>query len=377
MDAIDNYVLMATDDNRDRITRLFETLPSEINVVILSPGETMRYFTSLEMHKSERPTLVVLFRDHSTAVVHPKLEGDRINEALPNADSYTYTDATDPVVAGQEAFNRLTDDRPITDSIGVEFRSTRLLEQEVFAGDDVDVVDIEDEIATLRAKKDENEIKQMRTAVSIIEEVFDEVFELIEPGLTETEIETEIKKRVMESDADEYGVGIVTSGERTSHAHANTGDRPVEDGELVMIDAGVVYEGYYSDITRTVAVGTPDQELVDIYETVQEAASAARDRVMPGVEFQEIDRAARKVIDEAGYGEYFPHRVGHGLGLEGHEPPYLVEGNDDTLEVGHAVTVEPGIYVPGLGGVRIEDDVVVSEEGADVLSTSSRDLRTL
>lgn len=367
---------MVTDATRERATGLFEILSSDVDAVALSPGETLRYFTGLEMHKSERPTLVVLFRDQETAVVHPQLEGDRIAEALPDAETFTYTDATDPVAAGRDAFERLAAAREISGPIGAEFRSTRLLEKEVFAPDEA-VVDVEREIATLRAKKDETEIERMRTAVSIIEGIFEEVYELIEPGLTETEIETELKKRVMESEADAYGVGIVTSGDRTAHAHANTGERTVQENELVMIDAGVVYDGYYSDITRTVAVGHPGDELVEIYDVVREAAAAARDRVAPGVEFQEIDRAARSVIDDAGYGEYFPHRVGHGLGLEGHEPPYLVEGNTDTLEVGHAVTVEPGVYVPGLGGVRIEDDVIVSEDGADVLSTSSRELQTL
>lgn len=370
-----NESTMASRSISDRVTRLFETLPENIDVVALSPGETLRYFTGLNMHKSERPTLVFLFRDESPVVVHPKLEGDRIAEALPDAERYTYGDATDPVAAATEAFERFSDENTITEPIGAEFRSTRLLEREVFAPDGEDIVDIEDSVAAVRSRKDDDEVERMRTAVEIIEGIFAEVFDLIEPGMTETEIETEIKKRVMESDADAYGVGIVTSGERTSHAHANTGTRAVEDGDLVMVDAGVIYKGYYSDITRTVAVGEPDSELVEIYDVVQEAATAARNRVEPGVEFQEIDRATREVIEAAGYGEYFPHRVGHGLGLEGHEPPYLVEGNDGTLEPGHVVTVEPGIYVPGLGGVRIEDDVVVTEDGSDVLSTSSRSLQ--
>lgn len=368
---------MASGSNSARTADLFEVIPDDVDVVALSPGETMRYFTGLEMHKSERPTLAVLFRDQPPAVVHPELEADRVEEALPDAATYTYGDATDPVAAGREAFERLRADRTVTEPIGAEFRSTRLLEREVFAADGSEVVDVENGVATLRARKDDDEIERMRTAVAIIEDILEEVFELIEPGMSETDIETEIRKRVMDSDADEYGVGIVTCGERTAYAHTNTGSRAVEEDELVMIDAGVIYEGYYSDITRTVAVGDPDEELVEIYDVVRRAAAAARERVGPGVEFQEIDRAAREVIDDAGYGEYFTHRVGHGLGLEGHEPPYLVEGNDGTLEIGHAVTVEPGVYVPDLGGVRIEDDVVVSDDGADVLSTSSRELRTL
>lgn len=368
---------MGANSTRERVTGLFSAVPDAVDVVALSPGETLRYFTGLNMHKSERPTLVFLFREGPTVVVHPQLEGDRVEEALPDVERYTYEDATDPVAAARGAFEELTDERAISEPIGAEFRSTRLLEQEVFAPDGEMVVDVEEAVATVRSRKDDGEVEHMRTAAEIIERILEEVFELIEPGMSETEIETEIKKRVMASDADAYGVGIVTSGERTAHAHANTGSRVIEIGDLVMIDAGVVYEGYYSDITRTVAVGEPDQELVEIYDVVQDAAAAARDRVGLSVEFQEIDRAARSVIEDAGYGDYFPHRVGHGLGLEGHEPPYLVEGNEGTLEHGHAITVEPGIYVPELGGVRIEDDVIVTEDGADVLTTSSRDLRVL
>ena len=361
----------------DRVTRLFEKISDSIDVVVLSPSKTMRYFTGLEMRKSERPTLVVLSQNQNSAVVHPKLEADRINEVLPNAETYAYSDSIDPVGAGRDAFEEFQASRRINGPIGVEFRSTRLLEREVFAGDDSTVVDIENGITMLRGKKDSNEIERMRTAVTIIENILNEVLEIIEPGISERDIEIEIKERVMRSNADEYGIGVITSGERTAQPHTNTGSRVIKQDELVMIDAGVVYEGYYSDITRTVAVGTPDQELVEIYDVVQQAASAARERVEPGVEFQEIDRTARKIIEEAGYGEYFPHRVGHGVGLEGHEPPYLVDGNDGTLEVGHAITVEPGVYVSGLGGIRIEDDVVVTDGGADVLSTSSRELMFL
>jgi len=368
---------MANDSISDRVTRLFEALPDTIDVVALSPSETLRYFTGLNMHKSERPTLVFLFLEGTPAVVHPVLEGDRIAGALPDAERYTYGDATDPVAAASEAFEELTDNRRLHEPIGAEFRSTRLLEEEVFAPHDKEVVDVEDTVATVRSRKDETEIERIRTAVEIIEGILEEVFDRIEPGMSEIDVETEIEKRVIESEADAYAGGIVTSGKRTAYAHAKTGPHVIEDEEFVMIDAGVIYEGYYSDITRTVSVGEPKPELVKIYDVVQEAAAAARGRVEPGVEFQEIDRAARTVIKDAGYGDYFPHRVGHGLGLEGHEPPYLVEGNDGTLEAGHAVTVEPGVYVPNIGGVRIEDDIVVTEDGSEVLSTSSRELRIL
>lgn len=366
---------MVDNNNTGRVRRLFEQVPTEVDSVVLSPGETLRYFTGLNMHKSERPTLIVLSRDADPAVLLPRLERDRVEESLPDADFFPYQDATDPVAAGREAFEELTAARELGDPIGAEFRSTRLLETTVFAPGDTEVVDVEDAVSTVRARKDTGEIEKMRTAAEIIESILADVYNEIKPGMTELDVEREIRKGEIDSEADDLGVVVVTAGDHTAHAHTNTSNRVIKDGDPVMIDAGVVYEGYYSDITRTLAVGDPGTEFEEIYEVVKRAAAAAREEVAPGVEMQAIDRAAREVIEEAGYGEYFPHRVGHGLGLEGHEPPYLVEGNDAELEVGHAVTVEPGVYVPGLGGVRIEDDVIVSEDGAEVLTTSSRELR--
>jgi len=368
---------MGSNSNIDRASRLFEQVPSEVDSVALSPGETLRYFTGLNMHKSERPTLVVLSRDDDPAVLLPRLERERVEESLPDADFFTYGDATDPVAAGREAFEELSASRELGSPIGAEFRSTRLLEKEVFAPGDTEVVDVENAVSTVRARKDAGEIERMQTAAEIIESILADVYNEIEPGMTELDVEREIRKGVIDSKADELGVVVVTAGDHTAHAHTNTSDRVIGEDEPVMIDAGVVYEGYYSDLTRTLAVGDPDVEFEEIYEVVKSAAAAAREAIAPGVEMQAIDRAARDLIEEAGYGDYFPHRVGHGLGLEGHEPPYLVEGNDVELEVGHAVTVEPGVYVPGLGGVRIEDDIIVGEDGPDVLTTSSRELRRI
>ena len=368
---------MSKPDTARRGRRVFERLDDGVRTVVLTPGATMRYVTGLEMHQSERPTLVVLVRDREPAVVCPALETDRVEDAVPGAELFSYADATDPVRAARVAFDRLREARGIEEPIGVERRSTRLLETAVFAADDAELHAVDDAIAAVRSRKDADEIEAMRTAVRIIEGILEDVVEGIEPGMREVKVETAIRKRVLDSEAESFGVGIVTSGDRTAYPHASTGRRRIERDELVMIDVGVVFDGYYSDITRTVAVGDPDDELVEVHDVVRAAAAAARDRIEPGVACQEIDRAAREVIEDAGYGEYFPHRVGHGLGLEGHEPPYLVAGNETPLQVGQTVTVEPGIYVPGLGGVRIEDDVVVDESGAEVLTSLPRELRRL
>jgi Xaa-Pro dipeptidase len=148
----------------------------------------------------------------------------------------------------------------------------------------------------------------------------------------------------------------------------------MQEGELVVIDWGTIYEGYRSDITRTFVLGAPTDEMLRMHDAVLAANQSGRLAVRPGVPLQEVDRKARRAITLAGYGEFFVHRTGHGLGLETHEPPYAVEGNLELLEVGMTLTVEPGVYVPGLGGIRIEDDVLVTEQGAETLTSLPRDL---
>lgn len=367
-------------DFKRRRRRLFEALPDRIEAAFLPPSPTLTYFTGLHMHQSERPTVVMLFRDDEPAVVLPELEADRVRDALGTETTfYTYADATDPVDAARAAFDQLQEEQDLSGQIAAEYRSTRLLEYELLADEHEweDVFDLGRAAGQLRATKDEAEIETMREAAEITDRILGETLDELEAGMREVDIEAAIRKRVIDSEADEYGVGIVTSGERTAHAHANTGTRTVSEGDLVMIDMGVVHRGYYSDITRTVAVGEPESELYDVYDTVREAARQARERVAEGVAYQELDRAARTVIEDAGYGDAFPHRVGHGLGLEGHEPPYLVEGNEATLEPGNVFTIEPGIYLDGLGGVRIEDDVALTEDGPEVLTKSPRELRTI
>ncbi|WP_224269424.1 M24 family metallopeptidase [Haloprofundus salinisoli] len=369
-----------TDRYETRRSALFDELPESVETVYVAPSETLRYLSGLSMHQSERPTLLVLSRETEPAAVLPKLETDRVADALGDDVSfYTYGDATDPTRAASEAFDRLAEERELSGEAAVEFRSTRVLEYNLLTDyhDPASIRDLEPAAAALRARKDDSERESMRKAARIADRVLQETFEDIEVGMSERDVERAIEKRVIDSDADSYAGGIVTVGERTAFPHADTGHTKVEEGDLVMIDFYIRVDGYFSDITRTVAVGDPGEKCREVYEVVREAARAGREAVAEGVPYQNVDRAARRVIDDAGYGDYFPHRLGHGLGLEGHEPPYLVEGNEATLDVGDAFTVEPGVYVDGVGGVRVEDDVLLTEEGAEVLTETPRDLRIL
>lgn len=362
-----------------RREKLLDRLPTDVSAVFLSPGETLRYFTGLQMHKSERPMLLAVHSDDDPAAVVPRLETDRIREVVGDAvDFFVYEDATDPAAAAREAFTEYAEVYGVDGPVAAEYRSTRLLEQHVIsAGVSGEVVDAEGAISALRTRKDGAEVDRLRRAAELIDEVLADVTANVAPGQTERDVARAIQRRVLDSDADGVGPLIVASGPNSAKPHTNTGTREIQEGDPLIIDAGVVYEGYYSDITRTFLVGGESEQVREMYEHAREAARATREAVEPGVALESLDETAREIITEAGYGENFPHRVGHGIGLEGHEPPYLVGGNEAPVQAGHAITIEPGIYIEGVGGVRVEDDLVVTDDGAEVLTSSPRNLRVL
>jgi len=170
---------------------------------------------------------------------------------------------------------------------------------------------------------------------------------------------------------------IVSAGPNSANPHASPTERELQKGDLLVVDWGAAYDGYISDLTRTFAVGEVDAEYEKIHKIVQEANAAGRAAGKPGVPCAYVDKAARDVIEKAGYGVYFTHRTGHGIGMEGHEEPYMRSDNMQLLEPGMAFTVEPGIYLPGRNGVRIEDNAVITENGADVLSDMPREIRVV
>ena len=236
------------------------------------------------------------------------------------------------------------------------------------------VTGIERGLIGIRARKNPDEIANMRRAVEISEAALERLLAWVQPGMTEREIATRLNDEQLALGADGISFdALVQTGPNSANPHGVVTDRKLGENEFLLIDYGCSVAGYPSDITRTFCLGTPTEEMQRIYDTVAAANAAARARVAPGVPMREIDRAAREVIEAAGYGQYFTHRTGHGLGLEVHEPIPQIAGNvDDLLEPGMAFTIEPGIYVPGLGGVRIEDNIVVTDTGADVLTSFRR-----
>ena len=346
-----------------------------VDLTAIVPGANLRYLTSLEMHTTERITLALFPQGGQPAFVLPVLEAPRVQENLEIESSlYTYGDEQGP----GSAFRQMAADLRLEHKrIGVEHLRMRVLElrqlEECVTNSTFE--DVEPLLSQLRITKDEEEIKSMRRAAAVNEDCFRQVQAHIRSGVTEQQLAAIWQKAALDAACGELPEApIVAAGLNGASPHAWATSRTVTKGDLVTIDAFLRAEGYYSDITRTYAVGDINEELRRIYSVVEEANAAARDSIRPGVEAQEVDRAARQVIEKAGYGEYFIHRTGHGLGLEIHEPPYIVEGNDLALQPGMTFTVEPGIYVPGRGGVRIEDNVLVTEDGHESLTMLPREL---
>ena len=233
-------------------------------------------------------------------------------------------------------------------------------------------------VETFRIEKDEGEIEQIRRAVDVASRAFSETLPLVRPGIREIEVAAEIEYRMRRYGAAQPSFEtIVAFGERTALPHARAGARPLRPGECVLMDLGAILDGYVSDMTRTVFLGRPSRKASRMYQAVWEAQKEAEETVRAGVECATVDRAARRVLDRYGYGRYFTHSTGHGVGREIHELPRIAKKQRAVLPERAVITVEPGVYLPGFGGVRIEDVVVVRKTGAEILTQTPKDLTVL
>ncbi len=239
----------------------------------------------------------------------------------------------------------------------------------------VDLVPVSDVVEKLRLIKSPAEIKILKEAAQIADATFEHILNFLRPGLTEIEVSNELEFFMRKQGATSSSFDIiVASGARSALPHGVATDKVIEKGDFVTMDFGALYNGYISDITRTVAVGEPSAELKNIYEIVREAQQHGMDHIKPGLTGKEADALTRDIITGKGYGEYFGHSTGHGIGVEVHEGPFLSSKSEIVLEPNMAVTVEPGIYLPGVGGVRIEDDTIITDTGNESLTHSTKDL---
>lgn len=240
------------------------------------------------------------------------------------------------------------------------------------------LVPVDQPIERLRMVKDQAELEIMKKAVALTEDALTKLLPLIKPGVREDYLEVELIKLMYEAGFSGPSFDfIVASGERGALPHGRASERVIQEGELVTFDIGGIYHRYCSDMTRTFAVGEVSPKLKEIYQVVLAAQEEAERAAGPGMSCKDLDQVARKVIEEAGYGEYFGHGLGHGVGLEIHELPVVSPKGDEILKPGMVVTIEPGIYIEGLGGVRIEDQIVITETGSEVWNKFAKELLVL
>lgn len=260
-------------------------------------------------------------------------------------------------------------------NVGVEADLITYNDFQALNTENVELSSIEGVIETIRMIKDEFEIQQIQKASDIVDETYEHILEWVKPGMTENEVNNEMEMFMRSKGATCSSFDtIVASGHRGALPHGVASNKVIENGDMITLDFGALYEGYVSDITRTFAIGEPKEEMKKIYNIVLEAQLAALEQIKPGMTGKEADTIARDIIKGYGYGDAFGHSLGHGIGLEVHEGPGLSQKSDIVLEENMCVTLEPGIYVDGLGGVRIEDDVLVTKNGLERFTKSSKDL---
>jgi Xaa-Pro aminopeptidase len=242
-------------------------------------------------------------------------------------------------------------------------------------GHEIKLIPLENEIKNLRAVKDEQELAFIHTAIDISSKAFEHILGVAKEGVSEGEIAFEMEFFMKRNGAQSLAFDlIVASGKRSALPHGKASDKRIEKGDFILIDFGSMFRGYYCDQTRTLICGRPSREQEKVYRVVKEAHDKAIERIRPGLPLQEVDGAAREHIQKCGYGEYFGHGTGHGIGLAVHEDPAVNKENKDLVQEGMVFTVEPGIYVPDWGGVRIEDMVRVTSNGAEILTSLPTDL---
>lgn len=344
--------------------------------LLIAPGSDLRYLLGREGGSFERLTTLVIPADGPPALVVPKLEAPGFADVPTDElgiDVLTWVDGDNPYAVAAERLGKpdrvaVSDFTPALHVLAL--RAALPGAEQVLAGPIV---------RELRMRKDPAEVDALRKAGAAIDRVHARVGEWLRAGRTEAEVGADIAAAIVEEGHVLADFVIVGSGPNGASPHHSVSDRVIEQGDVVVVDiGGPIAEGYNSDSTRTYAIGEPrDADVAATYEVLRVAQQTAVDAVRPGVSVESIDAAARDVIEKAGFGEFFIHRTGHGIGLDVHEEPYIVSGNDLVLEAGMAFSIEPGIYQPGRWGARIEDIVVVTEDGVEPVNQRPHELVVL
>jgi Xaa-Pro dipeptidase len=332
---------------------------------------SIAYLTGFHANPHER-LMALAVRPGDATLIVPALEQEKAGKQAADVTVVAWRDGEDAYAFVREALGG-------AEEIGVEKEHITLHAAETITTRTgaSELVDIGRQIRRLRLVKQHDEVEKLARAASITDAVTEGVMARLREGQSEIEVALIIDELIAHQGVVPSFPSLVQSGPNSALPHLEPSGRKLSKGDLVLLDFGAAFEGYKADTTRMAAVGAPSAKQKEIHRVVLEAHDAAIAAARAGVTAGEVDAAARRVIDAAGYGPNFFHRVGHGLGLEGHEDPSMDPGSELVLEAGVVFTVEPGVYIPGFGGVRIEDDVVVEEGGCRVLTRADRALRII
>ena len=343
-----------------------------VDLLLVSVGSDLPYLTGYEAMPLERLTMLVVPRDGEATLVIPRLEAPRVHEHPDVFTLQPWNETDDPVAIVASLV-----ERPRVAAVGDTMWSRFLVELLAhWPSDATRYVRGTVVMNELRMCKDAAEIAALQAAGAAADRVATQLQagEIKLVGRTEAAVSADISTRLLAEGHDVVNFAIVAAGENAASPHHHAGERVIVDGDLVLCDFGGTMAGYCSDITRCVSVGEPQPAVADAYAVLHAAQAAGVAAGVVGAGCQDVDRAARQVITEAGFGEYFIHRTGHGIGMEAHEDPYMVEGNSLPIAAGHAFSVEPGIYIPGAWGMRLEDIVVATDEGPLPMNRVNHDL---
>jgi Xaa-Pro aminopeptidase len=361
--------LASTSTYLDRVGRARAVMAERgIDVLLVSVGSDLPYLSGYEAMPLERLTMLVVPRDGAATMVIPRLEAARVVEQPGVFSLRAWNETDDPVAIVAELATAAG--RPSVAAVGDTMWARFLVDLlgHLPSGSGVGAtryVRSTEVMNALRTRKDAAEIAALQAAGAAADRVAAQLHagEIPLVGRTEAQVSADISARLIAEGHDVVNFAIVAAGENAASPHHHAGDRVIRPDEIVLTDFGGTMAGYCSDITRCVFTGDPTAEVAEAYAVLHAAQAAGVRAGVVGATCQDVDRAARAVIADAGYGEYFIHRTGHGIGMEAHEDPYMVEGNVDPIESGHAFSVEPGIYVAGKWGMRLEDIVVATESG--------------
>jgi Xaa-Pro aminopeptidase len=344
----------------DRLARVRSAMAEEgVDVLMLSVGHDLPYLTGYLAMPLERLTMLVVPRDGDATLLIPRLEAPRVAEQPGVFELRPWDETDDPTAIAAELAAGAR-----TVAVGDQMWARFLVEllPQLPGATYRRAVDV---VGPLRMAKDQAEIDALVAAGAAVDRIAAELQAGRIPlvGRTEAEVSADLSARIVAEGHQKVNFAIVAAGENAASPHHHAGSRVIREDEIVLCDFGGTMDGYCSDITRCVVTGEIPAEVAEAYAVLHDAQAAAVAAATVGTPCEDVDRTARRIIADAGYGEYFVHRTGHGIGMEEHEDPYIVEGNDLPLTAGHAFSVEPGIYVPGRWGMRLEDIVVATDDG--------------